>query len=214
MTRNPVQGGVRKRRTRAPKMSGTGDATNISYSALGSTIGTGSPGYGAVNRYYIPGFGLNLTSTVGPDIVAYYSTAKFTPGTKIRWEPSVSFTTPGRVSVGFTDNPEAIVTISNLFTTANTTGLAADWLAYANAVKGLGSLKSFPVWQETDVEFPTRLRRKMFDTNATVQNTPDVYDRTCQTVMFTVVEGASNLFVGSFWFHDRLAVEGIQNTLT
>lgn len=214
MTKSPVQGGVRKRRTRAPSMTGTGDATQLAYSALGSTVSTLAPGYGGTIRAYIPGLTFGLTNSIGPNIVGYYSSAKFLPGTKIRWEPSVSFTTSGRVSVGFTDNPEAIVTLSTLWNTATSSGLAADWLAYANAIKGLGSMRSFPVWQETEIEFPTKLRRKMFDTNLVPALNVDVYDRSCQTAMFAVVEGATNVFAGSFWYHDKLAVEGIQNTQT
>ena len=150
-------------------LAGSGDSTIIKYSAIGVTLSTlGTTGTSAMTRTYVPGFTSVLANNVGPGIVRSYSTAKFLPGTTIRWEPSVSFTTSGRVLVGFTDNPEMMVALTTAFDTYALTPTNANYEVYANLIRGLGSVKSFPVWQETDVAFPTRLRRKRFDTNTTI----------------------------------------------
>lgn len=208
----PVQGGVRKRRNTAPK----NDGTVVEYSSQqGNFPVPTAAGYTGEVRRYIPGLVPPLASTIGPQIVSSYSSAKFLPGTKIRWEPSVSFNTTGRVYAGFTDNPEVVLQIEQLFATALVSGLAIDWAAYASAVKGLGNVVSWPVWQETEVAFPTRLRRKMFDTNETVSANVDLYDRCMQTAMFSVVEGLNvTTNPGGFWFHDKLQIEGLHSRLT
>lgn len=203
----PVSGGVRRRRNRMPMMSGSGDNAIVKYSSLGITHTTGTgANQGLSVRYYVPGYGGDMVNAAGPTVVSYYSTAKFTPGTRIKWEPSVSFTTAGRVIVGFTDNPEVIVNISTLAAQATT-----NYGPYLAAVRSLGSVVSFPVWQETEIPFPTRLRRKRFDVNATFSGTSvDVGDRSAQTVMFVAVEGAPvSTTLGSFWYHDIVDVEGV-----
>lgn len=215
MSANPVQGGVRKRRNRQPVLTSAGDTSVLSYSSSGILIAPTAVGINGIARPYVPAQAFGLANSAGPSIVSFYSSAKFLPGTKIKWEPSVSFTTPGRVLVGFTDNPEVATNIVTLYNNANGSGTLADWTLYANAVRGLGSLRSFPIWQETEIEFPTRLRRKMFDVNASVAGSPDVYDRCMQTAMFAVVEGTGGaVTAGSFWYHDKLLVEGVTNTLT
>jgi len=203
-----MAGVTRRRRNKQPEMERSGDGTVIKYSTLGSTVTTDTSGVGYAKRFYIPGnvSGAYLSNTAGISIAGFYSTGKFTPGTTIRWEPSVSFSTPGRVYVGFTDNPEV----------ANIINQVSPISAYANAVKGLGDVVSFPVWQETEIKFPTKLRRKMFDVNITADLTDsNVLDRCAQTVMFMVVDGTPiSTSVGSFWFHDRLQLEGLQPTFT
>lgn len=204
---SPVTGGVRKNRNRDPSMERNGDSTLVKYSALGISITTDANGEATPRRIYAPGNINGLTSTVGAGVVSYYSTAKFLPGTKIRWEPSVSFTTSGRVYCGFTDNPEVMNTI---LASPN----PATWKGY---VQGLGNIVSFPVWQETEVPVPLKLRRKMFDSNLTYSaGTPSVdeLDRTAQTCFFVYVTGPANTNVGSFWYHDRLQVEGLHPTVT
>lgn len=202
-----MQGGVRKRRTRMPTMNSNGDTTLLKYAALGSTFTSTAGGLATGSRLYIPGNSVGLTNVTGPALTSYYSTGKFTPGTKIRWEPSCSFTTTGRVYVGFTDNPEAIKIIDDFRSTSA--------VNFANAVKGLGSMVSFPVWQETEVDFPTRLRRKMFDINTTAAVEADVLDRSCQTAFFIYIDGAPvTTPLGSFWYHDQLTVEGVQPVTT
>lgn len=210
--RNPVAGGVRKRRNKMPMLQGTGDATVVRYSSLGTslTTGTGS-NQGLAIRLYVPGYTGDLVNGSGASIVSFYSTGKFLPGTSIKWEPSVSFTTSGRVIIGFTDNPEII---SAIYTLASNVGVS--YAPYLAAVKGLGSVRSFPVWQETNVPFPSRLRRKRFDINAAVSATQvDTLDRSAQTVMFVAVEGAPvSTTLGSFWYHDVVDVEGVTNVNT
>jgi hypothetical protein len=209
MSNTPAQGGVRRRATRAPVSQKLGNNTIVKYSAIGNSISTSASGYGYPVRHYIPGYPTNLSNTIGANLVGYYSTAKFLPGTKIRWEPSVSFTTTGRVFVGFTDNPEVIATLENQRVNAQ-----GDYILN---IKGLEDIQSFPIWQETEVAFPTKMRRKRFDINqtATIIGSPDVVDRSEQIAMFALVEGApSNTAVGSFWFHDVIDVEGIQPFIT
>ncbi len=205
VTPSPVQGGVRRRRNKQPNVTQTsGTSSIIKYSALGSTVTSDVNGEAWYHRLYIPGFGGGLTQTVGSSIVSYYSTAKFQAGTTLRWEPSVSFSTSGRVYVGFTDNPEVIEALRIL------TGSNA-----VNAVKGLGDVISFPVWQETDVPFSPRMRRKMFDTNQTAVTGADTLDRCCQTAMFLAIDGMPvTTRAGSVWFHDNVAVEGMTSVVT
>lgn len=208
----PVSGGVRRRRNRMPMLNGSGDHAIVKYSTLGETLTTGTgTNQGVVTRYYIPGFPGGLTNSSGASVVSYYSTAKFTPGTRIKWEPAVSFTTAGRVIVGFTDNPEVISAIAALASNA-----ATNYASYVNAVRSLGSVVSFPVWQETEIPFPTRLRRKRFDTNVTpTASNVDQMDRSAQTVMWVAVEGAPvSTSLGSFWYHDVVDVEGVMGVTT
>lgn len=196
-------GGVRKRRLRQPTMDRNGGNTILKYSSIGTNVVTDASGNAQPNRKYIPGYPADLVNPVGADVAAFYSTAKFLPGTHARWEPSVSFTTTGRVFVGFTDNPEIIEAMES-------TRLALP-ATYRNQVKGLENVISFPVWQETEIPFPSKLRRKRFDTNENVINSTDVYDRCCQMAMFAAVEGgpAATTTMGSFWYHDVLDVEGL-----
>lgn len=204
MMRSPVQGGVKKRRTTTPRTSGNGDSTVIAYNVPSIQAGTVTGGVGKLFRRYIPGLTDNLANSVGPDMICSYSSAKFLPGTKIRWEPSVSFSTSGRVFVGFTDNPEVALQAE---------GLAIG--AFATFVKGLGNVISFPVWQETEIPFPTRLRRKRFDTNLTVAASVDVYDRCMQTFMFAYIEGTpADTACGTFWYRDVVDVEGLHSIIT
>lgn len=220
MPKQPAQGGVRRRRTKMPMLSGTGDTSIVRYSTLGRNLATGGSGTGSGTgfaRYYVPGYSTNdLLNGSGPAIVSFYSTAKFMPGTTIRWEPSVSFTTSGRVLVGFTDNPEIITNIQSALNTYFTTPNSSNLNVYLGLIRGLGSLRTFPVWQETDITFPTKLRRKRFDVNSNLGTlTSDVADRCAQTVMFTGVEGApDSTILGSFWFHDVVDVEGVTGVAT
>ncbi len=200
----PVRGGVRRQRGMGPRLNGGDDGTVITYNTSGTVLATAAGvDYIQHSRPYIPGNSTSLVATVGPDLVSNYSSAKFLPGTKIKWEPSVSFNTTGRVFVGFTDNPE----------------VAAAGLALAPAgmpvfIRSLGSVVSFPVWQETEINFPTKLRRKRFDCNITASGV-DTFDRSLQTIMFVWVEGMPpSTTAGSFWYHDRVDVEGLHNIVT
>lgn len=207
---SPVKGGVRRRRTTGVSSSSKSDASIIRYSAIGDSAVVPSTGdlIAVPARHYIPGYAAGFVNATGPTLCSYYSTGKFIPGTRIKWEPSVSFTTAGRVFVGFTDNPEVIASIETLRGT--------NKLTYASRVKGLSTVISFPIWQETDVEFPMKMRRKRFDVNGTIDLTdPNMVDRSEQIAMFACIEGApASTACGSFWFHDVVDVEGIHPTIT
>lgn len=204
MRQMPVQGGIRRNRGVVPRMQGGSDATTVSYNAAGSVLSSSATGEVRSARSYIVGNSNGLSSLIGPDICAQYSSGKFLPGTKVRWEPSVSFNTTGRIFVGFTDNPEVVDATGGL-TNAQ----------IATFVRSLGNVISFPVWQETEIPFPTKLRRKRFDTNSTVVSTVDVLDRCMQTFMFIWIEGMpASTTAGSFWYHDRVDVEGLHNIVT
>lgn len=202
--RMPVKGGMRRRRTSAPQIrDANGDSTIIKYSAIGTVVNSGS-GTNTFDRVYAPGFAGGLSNSIGPDTVSVYSTGKFLPGTIARWEPSVSFTTSGRVFVAYTDNPEVAATYFSL--------TPAQKVA---AIKGMSNMRSFPVWQETDVHVPLTLRRKRFDTNMSITTDVNVFDRSVQTFMLCAVEGApASTDLGSFWFHDCVAVEGLHPAIT
>lgn len=204
-----MQPGPKKRQNRQPTMQARDqDSSSVTYSTLGSEIATNASGQAMVRRAYIPGNADGLFADVGPQIVRRYSTAKFLPGTKLRWEPSVGITTPGRVFVAFTDNPEKMEVMLAFIAGGNYTN-------FSNAIKGFGNLQSFPIWQETEIAVPSRLRRKMFDTNATTSAVREELDRSAQTCMFAFTDGAPvETFLGSFWYHDKLAVEGVTGVPT
>lgn len=197
--------GVRRRRNTGPKMNGGTDATIVEYSSIGETVATDANGLAVPRRLYIPGNSNHLSNTIGPSVVGFYATGKFLPGTKLRWEPSVPFTVSGRIYVAFIDNPEVMAAFQSLPT-------AISWV---NAVKGIGAVVSFPVWQETDVTFPTLTRRKRFDINVNTTVDANVYDRSAQTFMVAGVDGApASTSLGSFWFHDKVSVEGMNAQVT
>jgi hypothetical protein len=218
--KNPVKGGIRRRTRATPRVDRTGaDTGKIDYSVIGASCTTkGTTGCGGGNRLYIPGYGAGLLDLCpGPRIVNNYSTGKFVPGTSIRWEPSVSFTTSGRGYVGFSDNPETVKDINDRLVTFLTTPNVTNYVNYALIVKNLGNVISFPVWQETPITVPTRLRRKMFDCNGTVSDTVDVLDRSMQTAMFWCFDGVDaeeEFYLGSFHYHDNVVVEGITVSVT
>lgn len=200
------------------------DSSIIRYNALGSVAGVDGSGGSVDRRLYIggniaagtPG---TLISTIGPGIVANYSSCRFLPGTRVKWTPTCSFNTSGRVYVGFTDNPEVMATLNGLisvYASGQTTAPAA-FINYRNAVQALGSVISFPVWQETNVPFPTKMRRKRFDVNEVMDlSNADTLDRSCQTCMYAVITGVAPVgaSVGQFEYHDIVDVEGIQGTTT
>jgi len=213
---NPTMGGVVKRRNKMPMLSGTGDTAVLRYRAMGLDASSGTVvGAASAARYYVCGYPAGLSNTAGAILTSFYSSGKFCPGTSLMWEPSVSFTTSGRVICGFTDNPEVAVVITDLRTTFLATPSAATFSPLLNAVKGLGSVQAFPVWQATSVNFPTRLRRKRFDVNTAVANNVDTYDRSLQTAFFACVEGGPlSTNFGSFLYNDVIDVEGVTSTAT
>lgn len=193
----------RKRNNKTLSIRGTDQSQNVRYATLGITLNTGASGIvDGYYRAYIPGNASGLVAASGPAICSYYSTGKFMPGTTAEWIPSVGFTTSGRVYVGYTDNPELAVHI------AGTTGST-----FANHVKGLGDVISFPVYQSEKWVVPTKLRRRMFDCNASIVASADNFDRSMQTTMFVYVEGApATTAIGGMRFEDNVLVEGITAT--
>lgn len=190
----------------------------VSYNCNGVAVDTKSTtGLGTFRRLYIPGLSsTEMIAGAGPVVVSYYSTAVYRPGSRIKWEPSCSFNTTGRLYVGFTDNPEVIVNLNVLREAFKASPSTTTYNAYADLVKGLGSCISFPVWQETELPFPTRLRRKRFDTDTQPGITTDNLDRACQLAMFVALEAgpATAQVMGNFWFHDNVDVEGLHPVVT
>lgn len=218
---NPLTGtgDVRKRRNRQPTMISNGDSTIIKSKGLGSNIVLVSSSGAAAARWYVPGVTAGLANGVGPLVVGYYATGKFLPGTVVRYEPTVSPVTGGRGFIGFTDNPEIIATITNLYSAYLSAPSGGTYAAYSNAVKGIGNLVSFPAWQEYEAVVPTRLRRKRFDVNSDATlNAVDVLDRSCQVAMFACFDGFGavdvDVVIGSMWYMDVVDVEGLSATST
>lgn len=219
-----VAGPLGKRRNNLqPTMRKTSrDSSIVSYNAVGGTVARPTTGWSSfpVIRMYAPGLvtvdgqtmPAGIGSCAGRDIVRAYSTAKFLPGTKLTWTPSVGFTAPGRVFVGFTDNPEVALHIYNEYKTESME-TTPDFSTYANYVKNLGDVVSHQVFEEFTVQVPTRLRRKMFDTNEAFAANSDTMDRCGQTFMFAILEGVEGAGPwGSFMYHDTVQVEGVRPT--
>lgn len=206
--------GFTKRVNLQPTMSSTGnDSSVIRYNTMGINNVTDSQGNDVMRRFYIPGFSSDLSSSTGATVASFYATGKFIPGTTVKWCPNVSFNTSGRVVVGFTDNPEIAATLNSQFDIylAGGAPAAGALTSIINAVNSLGNAQSFPVWQETMISFPTKLRRKMFDTNTNIVADANVLDRSMQVVMWAVCIGSSltNGSIGSFQYRDVVSVEGL-----
>lgn len=200
--RNPMGGSLRKRRNRIIDMK----EQILRYNAPGTTIEVDNSVTTFGFRPYIPGSQYGVQSGTGPLLVSYFATAKYLPGTSLRWEPMVGATTSGRVQVAFTDNPEVALAY-----------MGASPIDKSIIIRGCDTYRSFPVWQETDIPFPTATRRKMFDVN---KNTADVndYDRACQQFLMYAVSATTPadtvMSVGSFQFHDVVKVEGMHPVVT
>jgi hypothetical protein len=217
---NPLTGSTatRKRRNTAPSMTGNGDGTMIKYKALGATTVMQSSSGAADYRVYSPGTNYRLASVAGPNVVKQYATAVFKPGTHIRWEPTLSPTVGGRGFVGFTDNPEVMAALFQAYSDYETSPGSGTYATYANKVKGLANMQSFPAWQEWECPVPSRLRRKRFDSNSNVAlfDENDL-DRSAQVTMFAAFDGISlsgGSGLGSFWYQDIVDVEGLSGEAT
>jgi len=202
-------------------MESRGDGTIVRYRTISNGVSTvGLLPNVVIRRTYSVGRSDEVAGKAGPAICSYYATGKFLPGTTVRWEPSVSFTTSGRVFVGFTDNPEVMEAMNLALNTYYLTPTTATYNTIANLVKSLGDVRSFPIWQETEIPFPTRTRRKRFDSNVTIGLTDvNQLDRSAQTTMYAAFEGlptpvGSNTDLGVFGFRDVVDVEGISSVLT
>lgn len=219
---NPLTGNpaTRKRRNTQVTMSpSSADGSIIRYKALGSNVTSIDNAGGVSARWYVPGMNARIANSAGPDVVSYYATGKFLPGTMVKWEPTTSPTAGGRVFVGFTDNPELMVNLYNLLEAYEVAPSGGSYAPYSNAVKGLCNTISFPLWQEKDIEVPLRTRRKRFDCNSSiVVNVVDQLDRSAQVAMFACIDGYSGVSVGSnlgsFWYKDVVDVEGLSGSAT
>lgn len=196
----------RRRRTQAINGSVGADKTTLKYRAIGGTYTTNSEGFTFMARAYCPGFNDgSIAGAAGIAVLAYYSDGKFLPGTSCRWIPNVGFTTSGRVYVGYSTNPEVIASWNSATSASKTT-----------IIQGLGNTVSFPIYQETDVIVPTELRRRMFDTNESIDLTDvNQVDRSVQVFMMAVVVGGpADSGIGNFEYHDHAYVSGLQNVIT
>lgn len=212
----PVTGGVRKSRNRGPTMTSNGDSAIVKYSGPGLMQTQDSNGKCGGYRVYVPGHPNGWANPSGPSVVSFYSTGKFVPGTTIRWEPACSFTTAGRVYSCFTDNPEVTSFLQQLITTYYSSPSTLAWTNYINQVRAMGTSRSWPVWQETEIPFPTKLRRKRFDINRDIGGFGiNDLDRCAQTTMFFAIDCPDpDVDTGSFQFHDVVDVEGMQAGIT
>lgn len=205
---NPAQSAASIGRARRQRTSvrGTGigaDSTRLTYKAVGGEVVTDSDGIGTWARYYVPGYTTNqLYACAGTNVVSCYSDAKFNPGTTARWVPSVGFTTPGRVFVAYTTNPEIMHTFGALTTNASR-------LAF---VRGFGNVESWPIYEDHQITIPTALRRKLFDINETSPGGVDALDRSCQVLMMVAIAGGpTSASVGAFEFTDNVTLSGLAN---
>lgn len=193
--------GTKKIRSKL-RIEGGDDHTVVTYNALGDVLFTDVDARKLYRRHFIPGYSSGLGFFRGTDIVGAYSTGVFKQGSSIRWEPIASFSTPGRVVVGFSDNPEVMVAWETALSDNVRQGI----------VQGLGNAVSFPVWQETTIPFPAhKLRRKRFSVNRNVE-TDDIADmeRSCQITMFVYITSpTAEEPLGLFHFHDVVDCEGI-----
>jgi len=191
----------RRRVNQSVRGSVGSDRTTLGYRSIGATITTDTDGLAAYGRHYIPGYtGGALVSSAGVAVANYYSDGKFNPGSRIKWVPEQGFTTTGRVYVGFTTNAEIMAGWDGMTQAARN-----------NFVRSLGNAISFPIYQETEIQVPTELRRRLFDINANVAlNSVDVLDRCCQTLLVCVIIGAPAIkTAGAFEFYDNVYLEGL-----
>jgi len=208
MTVSPYMGGVRKSSNTQPRMEKTGiDSAKVSGNCLGTIITSSTAGnYADVGqRLYSPGNAGNLDGSSVQRVAAWYSCGKFLPGCKIRWEPNVGANSNGRIYCAFVDNPEVMLDIIN----------ETNQTTKQTKIRGLSGLKSFPVWQETEIPFPTRTRHKLFSSNQALADNYSDYDRSVQTCFFYFASGVENESqLGGFWYHDVMSVEGLHNNAT
>lgn len=202
--KQPFPAGVRVRNKPSKvKMQSNGDGITLRYTSLGDVQTTTSSELSvSTDRIYVPGYLQGMISPTGPSIASNYSTGVFKPGTTIRWEPACGATTSGRVFVAWTSNPELMQAWAG-----------ASTLAKYNIINACGSVRSFPVWQETEIPFPNNLRRKRFDVNSELIDTAEgrlaQLARSAQVMMMAVISGPADTVLGQFNYHDVLDLEGM-----
>lgn len=219
---NPLTGSTstRKRRVTMPSTQPTShDGAIIRYKSLGSTMVAANTAGAVMARWYCGGLNARIANAAGPDVVSYYATSVFRPGSSLRWEPTVSPTVGGRMFVGFTTNPEVMVSLYNALEAYEVTPNGTTYAGYSNLVKGLSNTMSFPMWMEKEIQIPTKLRRKRFDCNSSIAvNAVNDVDRSVQVAMFACADGFTGIStgggIGSFWYNDVVDVEGLNGTAT
>lgn len=222
-TNPPVTGvgDTRRGRNKFPQVQQkSGEGVVLRGSSIGHNFVIRAMGGGGdQKRFYIPGNANALMNSATTHVARSYATGVFKPGTRIRWEPTCSPLSGGRVFVGFTDNPELMKVINTLIENYYITPDPVSYTELSNAVKGLANMVSFPAYVEREIEVPTRLRHKRFNVNALMSNYNDIaeLDRSAQLAMFAVADGfvgiTGDTVIGSFWFHDVLDLEGLHGQL-
>ncbi len=210
----PTGGRTRRRRNRQTAVkSVSGETSIIKYAGLGYSLASDANGNAGGIRPYIGGnaVGTFTATPSGVSVASNYNEYRFMPGSRIRWEPSVSFVTPGRVYCCFCDNPEVNVAIYTALNTYLGAPTSLNYNLYANYVKAMGSLVSFPVYKEAEIEVPQKARRKTFDVNVNINLTDvNVVNRSAQTIFWYCFDGCPvSTGLGSFWYHDTLMVDGL-----
>lgn len=210
--------GVRRRRNRPPQMQNVGsDASIITYTGLGAPLANSALGGNANFRLFTGGNNSGFqVQYPGPQMVKFYSTCRFLPGTTIRWEPQIGSTSSGRVHACFIDNPEKLLQYLNIFEAHIAAPTSTTLTDCINAVRTTANSISFPAWMEREIPFPQHMRRKEFSTDLVIDLTGSTavnansIDRSVQQGFFYVIEASDAPGgYGSMWFHDRVMAQGI-----
>lgn len=191
---------------RVPRLIDHGTSSMIKYASYGNGLNTDGLGNGATYRLYCPGASLGLTGP-GPGLVANYSTAKFLPGTMAKWIPTVGTVTPGRIFVAWCDNPEINKNLYLAWFAYDSSPGSTTYSNYANLVRSIGDCRAYTVYNEAIFTMPTKMRRKVYDTNITIDSGTPVfdYDRCVQYGMWVCTDGgATGTGMGVFEFHDNV----------
>lgn len=191
----------RRQRTRGSSKT-ISDSYVVKYNAVSADLTTGAGVTEiASNRLYTPGFTSGLASVpAGVQLASLYNVGNFAPGTHVKWVPSVSATTAGRVILAYLTNPEDVVT----YEAATVAGKLA-------IIQSCANMEQHPIWQEFTYNIPTTLRRKMFDTNSTMASSVDVYDRSVQGALIWYISAPQNTNCGCLVYHDVVRLQGLSS---
>lgn len=122
----------------------------------------------------------------------------------LHYTPAVGTTTPGKVWVGYTDNPEII------YKAVTGDYSQGDLLSI---VKTLRHSNVFPVWQSWTMNLPSiAARRKMYSVDLTAASSAEVVDRTTHGAFLVCLEGTpSATNVGVVTASYEYALRGLQS---
>lgn len=214
---------VRRRRMTFPKVDNAGEDAIVARYRLEGALTTSFPGGSANIRQYVAGNPNGLRRAGDPGIVmsALYSTYKYMPGTKVRWEPTCGSTTPGRVVYCWVDNPEKMYNLRLAFDAYISNPTPVNFGIFKTFVTGVGNCRSFPVWMETEIQMPTDTRRKRFDSDfgldsSSTSTAINTLDRSCQKSFYYYIDGVlpEDVELGSMWYHDVVHLQGLNTTPT